>query len=98
MLSDLYSGEPNSDAVLILVGELDLLTEPLLTALLEGPIAAPGLRVVDLSGVTFADSAGLAPLLRHRHRLEIRGGSPRLCWTIDLLVDLTSRRPPIGRV
>ncbi len=91
MQSDLDSGEVESDSVLILAGELDLLTEPLITALLEGPIAAPGLRVVDVSGVTFADSAGLSPLLRHRHRLEIRGGSPRLCWTINLLVHLTAR-------
>jgi anti-anti-sigma factor len=91
VLSDRDSGELDCDAVLVLAGELDLLTEPLLTALLEGPIAAPGLRVVDLSGVTFADSSGLAPLLRHRHRLEIRGESPQLRRIINLLVDLTAR-------
>jgi anti-anti-sigma factor len=46
-------------------GELDVATAPTLRALLD----AESVRVVDLSGVTFIDVAGLRVLLERRHLL-----------------------------
>ncbi len=51
-------------------GELDLLTAPELNAALA---EAPGDVVLDLRGVTFVDSAGLAVLVAQRRARRARG-------------------------
>jgi anti-sigma B factor antagonist len=69
-------------AVLAVRGELDTLTAPELdTALRElvaGPAATP---VVDLSGVTFLASSGLAVLIQAAQRAEDRGRAVHLVVT-----------------
>jgi anti-sigma B factor antagonist len=60
--------------VLAVAGELDMLTAPRLSQTLEEALAdEPRLLVVDLSDVTFLDSAGLAALLAARR--EARTGT-----------------------
>jgi anti-sigma B factor antagonist len=63
--------ENQPDAVVVLVGgELDLLTAPKLSARLDGVIrASTNSIVLDLSDVEFMDSAGLQILLNIRRRL-----------------------------
>ncbi len=56
-------------------GELDLLTAPELNAALA---EAPGDVVLDLRGVTFVDSAGLAVLVAHRRARRVRGTQLRI--------------------
>ncbi|WP_393916349.1 STAS domain-containing protein [Halostreptopolyspora alba] len=77
-------GEPpppggSANTVLRLYGEIDSATTP---ALREHLFAAlrPGLRllVIDLSGITFCDVAGLAVLVGTRHRAERLGMELRL--------------------
>jgi anti-anti-sigma factor len=87
-LSDL-----GAEVVLVLAGELDVSTSPLLQAVLDpliGPRRTPAVRlvVVDMAGVRFADAAGLSPLLHARAALGRGGGCVRV------------RHPgrPVGRV
>jgi anti-anti-sigma factor len=61
------------------VGELDVATAPTLRALLD----AESVRVVDLSGVTFIDVAGLRVLLERRH-LVVRSPSRPVRRLIEL--------------
>ncbi|MCO1653923.1 STAS domain-containing protein [Pseudonocardia humida] len=63
---------PRPDAAVLAVsGELDTLTAPELDAALRELVAAPhALLVVDLSGVTFLASSGLAVLIQAAHRAE----------------------------
>jgi anti-sigma B factor antagonist len=57
-----------------LAGEIDLHVAPRLSDELEGAIADGAHRlVVDLSGVSFIDSSGIATLVRAAERLRIRG-------------------------
>jgi anti-anti-sigma factor len=60
-------------SVLVVEGELDMLTAPQLSHALDEALgAAPPVLVVDLSGVTFMDSAGLAVLLTaHRESGDV---------------------------
>jgi anti-sigma B factor antagonist len=65
-------------SVLVVVGELDMLTAPQLSQALDVALgAAPPVLVVDLSGITFMDSAGLAVLLS-AHREAGDGTSLRV--------------------
>ena len=63
---------PRPDAALLAVnGELDTLTAPELDAALRELVAEPRrVLVVDLSGVTFLASSGLAVLIQAAHRAE----------------------------
>jgi anti-sigma B factor antagonist len=63
--------ENQPDAIVVLVGgELDLLTAPKLSARLNGVIRTSATAVVlDLTGVEFMDSAGLQILLNIRRQL-----------------------------
>jgi anti-sigma B factor antagonist len=69
---DLEISHPRPDAALLVVnGELDTLTAPELDAALRELVAEPHrVLVVDLSGVTFLASSGLAVLIRAAHRAE----------------------------
>ena len=82
------------------VGELDLLTAPVLHERIGGFLAERARLVVDLSRLTFLDSAGLRTLLlAHADgRVALRNPSPVVRQTFevakiaDLLVDDGSRR------
>ena len=61
--------------VLPLEGEIDLHVSPNLTAALNRLIdKKPKQVVVDLSGVTYIDSAGLAALIEGMQKIEAYGG------------------------
>jgi anti-sigma B factor antagonist len=65
--------------VLPLKGEIDLHVSPSVTASLDGIIdKKPERLVVDLSGVTYIDSAGLAALIQAMQKVEAYGGKFRL--------------------
>ena len=64
---------------LVLEGELDLATLPLLERELERAEAQrPELLVVDLQGVTFIDGAGMKALLELARRAPLRGTHVRV--------------------
>lgn len=70
-------------ALLHLAGELDLRSAPHLRAAIvdvlgEAPVATPRTLVVDLSRLTYADSAGLSMLVAAYKRAASQGGSVRL--------------------
>jgi anti-sigma B factor antagonist len=76
--------QPRSDAVVLrLVGDLDLLTAPLLRERLWPLVEQPGQTVIlEMSGVEFLGSPGLAELAaahdlasRHDARVALVGGS-----------------------
>ncbi|MFI7675876.1 STAS domain-containing protein [Actinophytocola sp. NPDC049390] len=61
----------NHSVVVQACGELDMLTAPRLSAQLdqaEAVVVPPAPVVLDLAGITFLGSAGLAVLLRHHQR------------------------------
>jgi anti-sigma B factor antagonist len=61
--------------VLPLKGEIDLHVSPVVTASLTAMIEKQPERVViDLSGVTYIDSAGLAALIQAMQKVEAYGG------------------------
>ncbi|WP_175439193.1 STAS domain-containing protein [Streptomyces vilmorinianum] len=70
----------DSSITIALSGELDIATvgriEPVLSRLATG--RAPEVRL-DLSGVTFCDSSGVALFLRVHQRCAAKGGRLRLC-------------------
>ena len=62
-------------ALVAITGELDLATVPRVSeALAAEPVAGARAVVVDLAGVTFMDSTGLAALLDFERELAARGG------------------------
>jgi anti-anti-sigma factor len=79
------ASRPNPEAVqdrsnvLPLKGEIDLHVSPSITASLNEMIdKKPGRLVVDLSAVTYIDSAGLAALIQAMQKVEGYGGKFRL--------------------
>jgi anti-sigma B factor antagonist len=56
-------------------GEVDLMTGPVVDEAITTAVAADGVTAieVDLSGVEFLDSSGIALLLRGRRRADARG-------------------------
>ena len=71
------SAQPVQDRsnVLPLKGEIDLHVSPSVTALLDEAIGKkPKRLVVDLSAVTYIDSAGLAALIQAMQKVEGYGG------------------------
>jgi anti-sigma B factor antagonist len=56
-----------------LVGELDLSTAPLLAEAIHDRLGLDGDLVLDLSELTFIDSAGIRSLLDASHQLQGRG-------------------------
>lgn len=71
---------PRDDGIIVTVsGEVDFCTEGLLQqALLRIMRERSARLLLDLSGVSFMDCAGLRALLTTRRRAELRGGSMRL--------------------
>jgi anti-sigma B factor antagonist len=73
-LSGQTPGQDRSN-VLVLKGEIDLHVSPSVTASLNSMIEKkPQRLVVDLSGVTYIDSAGLAALIEAMQKVEGYGG------------------------
>lgn len=69
--------------VVVLGGELDITSSPLLQTVVEQALATrrdPPCKhlVVDMSGVRFADASGISPLLLARATLARRGGTIEL--------------------
>ena len=71
----------SADATITMVldGELDMTSSPLLLTVVEQAVAARrkppcSHLVVDMSGVRFADASGISPLLLARATLARRGG------------------------
>jgi anti-sigma B factor antagonist len=64
-----------------LEGELDLATVDALEAMLEEPLTAGGPIMLEMSGVTFVDSSGIAAFIRVAKRLGWKG------WCLYLHVD-----------
>lgn len=87
---DVASDHEGDTVVLRLIGELDLVSEPVLAAALA---AANGQSVrIDLSGLTFMDSTGLRALLtasREHADLKLRGP---LQPPVERLLELTQTR------
>jgi anti-anti-sigma factor len=83
MKKNVSPGNPNPvqdrSNVLPLKGEIDLHVSPSITASLNEMIdKKPERLVVDLSAVTYIDSAGLAALIQAMQRVEGYGGKFRL--------------------
>lgn len=65
---------PDGTAVVRASGELDVLTAPSFTAVLQSAVdAARTTVVIDLTDVSFADRTGLQPLLDLESRLRAQG-------------------------
>lgn len=80
----------DDDRRLVLAGELDTHTAPLLEERM-GELADTAEVVLDLSATTFISSAGLSAILKAQRRLETGGGSlvvsdpdPMVARTIEL--------------
>jgi anti-sigma B factor antagonist len=71
----------NLSVVVQASGELDVLTAPRLSAQLdqaEAIVVPPAPVVLDLTGITFLGSAGLAVLIAHHERCAALGSSLRI--------------------
>ncbi|GAA1759196.1 STAS domain-containing protein [Luedemannella helvata] len=67
--------ERDNVAVVSVDGELDLATAPELAAAIDGQVAEGRVYVVlDLTALSFCDSAGLRVFVRYRRQLEEAGG------------------------
>lgn len=77
---DTMISRPHPDTVVLTVtGEIDTLTAPAFTAAAADLVASRGdVLVVDLAGVRFLASSGLAVLISAAHSLEERGIRLRL--------------------
>ena len=72
---DVVAAPTSYGALVSIGGELDLATVPRVSAALSAePVAGARAVVVDLAGVTFMDSTGLAALLTLERELAARGG------------------------
>jgi anti-sigma B factor antagonist len=70
--------ERQDGACVAVAGEVDAYTAPRMLAELLAALETDARLTVDLAGVTFMDSQGLAALLRARQEAERRGGQLRL--------------------
>ena len=80
-------------ALVAIAGELDMATVPRVSAALEAePAASAGAVVIDLAGVTFMDSTGIAALVKLEHGLAARAGRMAIACPegpARLLLDVT---------
>ena len=81
-------------------GEVDVCTEAPLQQVLLRIIRERSARLMlDLSGVSFMDCAGLRALLATRRRAELRGGSMRLIATsaaVRRIIELTGAQEALA--
>ncbi|MGH8867503.1 MAG: STAS domain-containing protein [Actinomycetes bacterium] len=86
------------DLVVAISGELDLWTAQTVRLTLRDAVPASGARLVlDLSGVTTCDAAGLAVLVGELRRVPATGGATRLA-SPSPSVDQVLRATGMGRV
>ena len=72
---DVSVGHTAYGALVAIAGELDMATVPRVSAALGAePAASARAVVIDLAGVTFIDSTGLAALVKLEHALAARAG------------------------
>lgn len=69
------SVQPAADGVIKVTGELDIRTSPRLEHAAGALVDRGGHVVLDVSGLTFCDSTGLAGLVRLHKRAGAAGGS-----------------------
>lgn len=78
------SSPAKGSRVLRVVGEIDMLTAPMLDSMIEGQLQSmPDILVLDLHEVGFMSSAGLASLIAARKQAEEAGTTLRLVATGD---------------
>ena len=79
-ISVVLADSAHGAVTLILSGELDIATSPILAMHLDQVPTAAGRIVVDMGAVTFMDSSGLGTLIRAAKRVpvEIRNASDSL--------------------
>jgi anti-sigma B factor antagonist len=66
--------EFDNDSLVVLSGELDMATASTLTHALDPLLAQGSCEVIlDLSGLTFIDSSGIAAMVEAQHRLSEKG-------------------------
>jgi anti-sigma B factor antagonist len=75
---DLGSGEPGGHIVVALRGELDLVDAADVTAVLRAVTALEPRIIVDLSGLEFIDTSGVAALSRGRGQARNAGSHQQL--------------------
>jgi anti-anti-sigma factor len=85
------SPSASGGSVVTVFGELDIATADALRPVLEQALDAPGDVEIDLRGVTFVDSSGIAVLVwaawrlrEHDRLLKLRGARPRIRNIFDL--------------
>ena len=92
---DVRTGRP---AVVRPLGDLDMLTAPVLRQRVDDTLAEHGSLVIDLGGVTFVDSAGLRALLLARDAgpVELRGPSSVVRQTFEIarMASVLGEGPP----
>lgn len=86
MAADVQVSDDGSRAEVVVVGELDIATCPALDEVVA-KVTAPEL-VIDLSGVAFMGSSGLASLLKASRRAERLGGRLVLRAPSQAVLDL----------
>ena len=78
----------SDDGSLVLVGELDMATVPVLRAALHAAVdAGAGRLVIEMSGVAFMDSSGLRELIsfhRDAGAFTLRNPSPSVVRILEL--------------
>jgi anti-sigma B factor antagonist len=97
--------QPDGSVVVVVRGNLDIDSAPVLTTALDQVLNAPAPRVVvDLSGVEFCDSTGLSAFVVGHNRAVALGGWLRLAAPGEFLsrlldtVGLTPAVPVYGDV
>jgi anti-sigma B factor antagonist len=98
-------GQPDDSFVVVIRGNLDLDSAPVLATTLDQVLleAAPRI-VVDLSGIEFCDSTGLSAFVAGNNRATAQGGWLRLAGPGEFLgqlletAGLTPRLPVYGSV
>ena len=87
--------QPDDSVVVVVRGNLDVDSVPVLTTALDQVLAVPIPRVVvDLSGIDFCDSTGLSAFVVGHRRAVARGGWVRLAAPTGLLARLLDRVGP----
>ena len=85
--------------LLVVVGEIDLGTVPLLEEAITEAMDRNAPRVeLDLSGVSFADSSALSAIMRVRRDAGSRLVVGRCSDTVERLFEITGVNPLLGRV
>jgi anti-sigma B factor antagonist len=97
----LRSTVSDTEADVVLSGELDMAAAFKLESELDRILAAPGIGtlVLDLAGVSFLDSAGLGTLLSIREQATQRGvdfGISRISEPVRRVLDATATRSALG--